>query len=266
MDITMFDSRQYLHSEGASDLSLRSVGSSEIHMYCTSVRLSREVVRYLHKTLSADERERAKRFHRQRDQSVSIVSRGILRLILSSYTGTAPGQLTFKYGANGKPALNDHAIYFNVSHSNDLVAYAIAREQRIGVDIEYRRHFSEMMPITEGFFSDSECGEISQLESDEEVNAFFDVWTRKEAYVKALGCGLTMPLNSFTVSIAARSKELTLKSSVDPDLSSRWSLHNWHISEHYSGAIAIFGKGWIPVPISMSGIESRFAIDLSQPI
>lgn len=150
--------------------------------------------------LSPDELERAMRFkfeiHRQR----FIVSRGILRRVLSLYTDIPAQEIQFSYGKRGKPFIENHELQFNVTHSDDLAVFAITKENAIGVDIEkVETNFEES--VAKRFFSATENEYLQRLPDAEKIIAFYQIWAKKEALIKALGEGLYAPLDTFSVSV-----------------------------------------------------------------
>src|SRR5207249_8265351 len=135
-----------------------------------------------------------------------IVGRAVLRLILAGYVHELPRRLRFDYGPHGKPALahdgKPHATHFNVSHSQGLAVYAITRGKEIGIDIEYVCPARSIDAVAETAFSPWELAALQSLPPDRRQIAFFTCWTRKEAYLKARGEGLSLPLEQFDVSLA----------------------------------------------------------------
>jgi len=151
--------------------------------------------------LSPDEDLRKKRFRFPKDQQHFAAGRGILRETLARYLGADPSEIEFTYNRFGKPALRDSDLHFNVSHSAGLAVYAISRSREVGVDIErIDPKFAEDQ-IAERFFSPSEVAALRSLRADLQTEAFFRCWTRKEAYVKARGSGLSLPLDTFDVTL-----------------------------------------------------------------
>ena len=164
-----------------------------------------QIQSFLH-TLAADEQARAERFHFERDREHFIVARGVLRAILGRYLNRAPERLSFCYGAHGKPALAGEAgadaIRFNVSHSHGVALYAVTRGREVGIDLERIRFDLAVLEIAERFFSRREVATLRTLPTEAQRQAFFRCWTRKEAYIKARGEGLSLPLDQFDVSLA----------------------------------------------------------------
>ena len=194
--------------------------------------------------LSADERARADRFHFRRDSDRFVVCRGALRIILGRSLGIEPETVQFQYGPNGKPGLaHDTTLLFNVSRSHEAAVFADVRGAVIGVDIERIRPDVEYETMAGRFFSGREAAALRALPESQRVNAFFKCWTRKEAYLKARGDGLSFPLDGFDVSVGGEAA--LLENRVDPDEVGRWSLRD--VSDEaggYAGALAVEGDDW----------------------
>jgi len=153
--------------------------------------------------LDAGERERAARFRFERDCNRFIARRGQLREILARDLGIAPGAVRLTAGDHGKPVLlDDPDLRFNLSHSNGRALVATARGRAIGCDIEWRNPELACPKVAERLFAPAEYAALTALPPHQWVAGFFNCWTRKEAYVKALGLGLSYPLDAFTVSVS----------------------------------------------------------------
>jgi len=216
----------------------------EIHLWCA--RLSADPAEHdlLQQTLSADERERAARFRFEQHRNAFVTARGMLRRILSWYTGTPPEALAFVYGDRGKPALPDSGFHFNLSHSGDLALYALARESRLGVDIEHIHRVADAEGIAKRFFSAGEYSALMALDPAQREQAFFRCWTRKESYIKALGDGLAAPLDRFQVALAPGQPPSFIEIDGDPQAAREWSLFDLTPAEGYVAAIAAYGREW----------------------
>lgn len=150
--------------------------------------------------LDEQERSRAAAFRFTRDRSRFVARRARLREILSGRTGEAPERLAFAHGAHGKPILRDHALHFSASHSHGLMMLAIATVE-VGCDLEWIDPELDWPPIADRLFAPTERDALARLPEGEGRRGFFDCWARKEAYVKALGQGLSYPLDAFEVSV-----------------------------------------------------------------
>jgi 4'-phosphopantetheinyl transferase len=197
--------------------------------------------------LSRDEIERASHFRFEHDRSRFIASRSILRQLLSLYAACEPESISLEYDAWGKPALAakfaDSDIRSNLSHSQGLATYAIARGREVGVDVEMLRPNFATRRIAERFFSRTEVESLRSLPREHQARAFFVCWTRKEAYLKALGRGLSIDLASFDVSLRPEER-LALPRCVD---ATRWSLEAFQPCNGYVGAIAVQGPVYLRV-------------------
>jgi 4'-phosphopantetheinyl transferase len=186
---------------------------------------------------------RAGRFHFQKDRRRFIIRHGMLRMILGRYLGVNASELRFSHGENGKPAITEKpgngTIHFNLSHSNGVALFAFTRDREIGVDIEYIHHISDMEQIAERFFSKNENEVFRSLPQNQKREAFFIGWTCKEAFVKALGDGLSWPLNKFDVSLVPGEPANLLRIEGDSIERSRWSIKNLNPAPDYVGAFAV---------------------------
>ena len=202
---------------------------------------------FLH-TLTADEQKRAERFYFQKDRERFITAHGVLRAILGLYLNRAPECLAFCYGSHGKPALarecTGDALRFNMSHSHGVALYAITRGREVGIDLEFIRRDLEVGQIAEQFFSHPEIATLRALPLNLQKYAFFLAWTRKEAYIKARGEGLSLPLDQFDVSLIPGDPAALLSTRPDPDEALRWSLQELTLASGYVAALAAEGRGW----------------------
>lgn len=224
------------------------LSSDEVHVWCASLDQSASQVQQLATTLSADEQLRADRFRFEQHRQHFIIGRGVLRAILGRYMDIEPSQVQFCYGPHGKPALATAStagmLHFNLSHSGGVALYAVARERQIGIDIEHLRSLSEVEPIAKRFFSTREYEELRALPPSQQHDAFFRYWTLKEAYIKATGLGLSLPLNQFEVSLAPGESAVLFSNPVDSQEASHWSLKELSPGHGYVAAIAVKGDSW----------------------
>jgi 4'-phosphopantetheinyl transferase len=220
-----------------------TLAGHEIHIWCATLDQPAARVEQLAQLLAADESERAQRFVFEEHRQHYITGRALLRLILGRYLRLDPQRLRFKYGPQGKPALAEieahSSLKFNLSHSHKLVLYAVTYDQEIGVDLEAIRRFDDMEAIARRFFSNAEYSALSSLPPAEKPAGFFNCWTRKEAYIKALGDGLIHPLDQFDVSLVPGEPARLLRVQDDPAATARWSLYHLTPAPGYVGAVAI---------------------------
>lgn len=189
--------------------------------------------------LSADECARMARFRFPRDRRNFLFCRSVLRILLASYLGTPPAELRFAYSAHGKPSLAAPSVYleFNLSHSNGSLLLAVCLEGRVGVDIERVRRDLDFEGIARQFFSPRECRALAAVPENMRHDAFFACWTRKEAFVKAQGSGLSYPLDSFDVSTDSREEAPQL---IPPASNTEsWTLRSLNSFPGYAAAVAV---------------------------
>jgi 4'-phosphopantetheinyl transferase len=202
---------------------------------------------FLH-SLAADEQARAERLYFKQDHEHFIVARGALRAILGRYLNRAPEYVSFCYSSHGKPALagspDGNAIHFSVSHSHGVALYAVTRGREVGIDLERIRSDLAVAEIAERFFSRREIAMLRTLPAELQRQAFFRCWTHKEAYIKARGEGLSLPLDEFDVLFAPGEPDAALGTQRDPSEASRWSLRELTLAPGYSAALAVEGRGW----------------------
>lgn len=193
--------------------------------------------------LSPDELDRAARFRFDSDRNDYIVSRGTLRSLLGVTLGIPPHEVRFTYSRYGKPSLGHGALAngldFNISHSSGVVLLAFALGRRIGIDIEAVRRDFSTTEIAERFFSMAERTALRQLPYEQRHEAFFRCWTRKEAFIKALGEGLSHPLDQFDVNLAPEEPASLLATRPDPTEVERWTLWNVPIPGDFAAAIVV---------------------------
>ena len=222
------------------------LGAQDVHVWGVLLEVERAAVQAFEQTLSADERSRAGRFHFSADRERFIVARGLLRAILASYLQTSAGDLRFDYNPNGKPALaaarpEGGGIEFNLAHSHDRALYAVTRGRRVGVDLERLDAPLADARVAEQFFAPREVAALRALPLEGSVPGFFACWTRKEAYVKARGQGLAIPLDRFEVTVTP-GDPVTLTGDDEPGLGARWSITDLSVWPAYAAALAVEGQ------------------------
>jgi 4'-phosphopantetheinyl transferase len=222
-----------------------------VHVWRADLDVAPETLRSLQDTLSTDEQVRAAKFCASIDRNRYAAGRGILRALLAQYLGTPAGTLQFCLNPHGKPSLMPageiQSLRFNVSHSRGLALFAFAFRRDVGVDVEYLRAFDRMDRLAEQYFSAQEITALRALPISDRIEAFFRCWTRKEAYIKARGRGLSISLASFTVSLAPEElSNLPITSEEDPE-AGRWSVRGLNAGSGYAGAVVAEGADWSPV-------------------
>jgi 4'-phosphopantetheinyl transferase len=188
--------------------------------------------------LSAEERGRAGQFHFERDRRRYIARRGILRELIGSYLDCDPAAVAFVHNAYGKPAIERGDLCFNLSHSHGMALYAFCRHAEVGCDIERRDPKFAAEQIPERFFSPDEVRTLRSLPLNEQTEAFFNCWTRKEAYIKAVGRGLSIVLDSFDVSLTP-GEPAALRRGCEG-----WSVQSFEPLAGFQAAVVAHGANW----------------------
>lgn len=219
-----------------------------MHVWRAALDVPESQVRSLWDTLAVDERQRAERFFFEKDRTHFVVARGLLRVLLGRYLRQDSPHLCFTYGPHGKPALATDTggvgLCFNVSHSHGLALYAITGGREVGVDVERIRPEIAQEKIAERFFSPREVNALRALPLPLQASAFFACWTRKEAYIKAKGAGLTLPLDQFDVSLTPGEPAALLRTAWDPQEAAYWALQDLAPAPGYRAAVAVAGHDW----------------------
>jgi 4'-phosphopantetheinyl transferase len=225
----------------------------DIHVWTLRTAASRNVIAEFEGILAPDEKRRAAQFRLGRPRESYILTRAILRYLLGSYLGQRPASIQLEYRANGKPALvPDAGIRFNVTHSGDMAALALTNCCDIGIDLEQLRPLPEFDQIAASFFCSEEIAEINLPSGEERERAFFNCWTRKEAYVKASGVGLSRPLKSFRVTVKASTPVRLVFLDDEINASRSWTLHDLQLGSDYASAIAYSDR---QRPLSMFSVN-----------
>jgi len=190
--------------------------------------------------LDTDEVARANRFYFAKHRERFLIARGFLRLLLGRYLQADPKNLEFVYGEWGKPALagefREHRLRFNMSHSQGMALYALTYGREIGVDVEYVRADFTSEDIAQRFFSPFEVSVLCGLPENDRVAGFFRCWTRKEAYIKATGRGMSQPLDGFDVTLGHAEVELLR---TEDGSHERWQMVDVAVGPGYAGALAV---------------------------
>lgn len=232
---------------------------NHIHVWKGSLQLSKEDKSKLSEFLTENEMLRGKRLFRSGDRDRSRIARGLLRLIMARYLNITPASLIFVYNKNGKPALADSHrsdIQFNLSHKHDRLLIAVCRVSRIGVDLEKVNPGSNHLRISKRFFSDQENADLISLPEEQQRDAFFTCWTRKEAYIKAKGLSVPTALKGFSVSLKPDDPPLLVGDTSDPEAIIHWSLFDVETADGYRGAVAVEGQN---LNLSILSLSSDFA-------
>lgn len=201
--------------------------------------------------LADDERGRALRFIGEPLQRRYVIGRAGLRKLLAAYLDVPAAALRFTYNAHGKPALADagSGLHFNLSHAGDLMLCALARRREVGVDLEALRTDSDTAALAQRWFSPCEQKMLQALPPAARTAAFFRIWTRKEAYLKGIGEGLSHGLHNFTVS-AESGRAALLHHDLRPDHVLTWQLQDLDVQPEYAASLAGAGRDWTAVTLT----------------
>ncbi len=218
----------------------------EAHVWCASLEPPAARLATCLSLLAPDERERAARFHFEKDHRHFTVARAVLRDVLARYLKRDPAALGFTYNEYGKPELERAderpVLHFNMSHAHGVALCALTYGREVGVDVEFLREEFASLDVARSFFSRAEVEMLEALPVEQRTRGFFNCWTRKEAYIKALGEGLSHPLDRFAVTLAPRERARFLSIDDDPQEVARWSMFALPApEENYAAALVIEG-------------------------
>ena len=215
------------------------IPGKEIHIYRSSLESTDEKLIGSELLLSPDELQKAYRFKFEKDRDHYITGRALLRNILGKYLNQSPENIIFSYSEKGKPYIKDSLIKFNLAHSGSMAVFAFAENAEVGIDIEYMRELPDALEIAKRFFSDEEVKEFMKVSEDEIRAAFFNCWTRKEAFIKAIGEGLSYPLKDFTVTLIPGDNPEIKWIKKKNDEVKEWKLINIQTDQNYISSLAV---------------------------
>jgi len=220
-----------------------SLKTQEVDVWKVSKQIHEDRLEQYWSVLNTEERERALKFRFEKDRNCAIIARGVLRNLLSNYTGLKPENIHFEFGSNGKPAICQHTpIQFNVSHSTDAIVFGFTKSYILGIDVECTEDDLDVENVAKSFFSETEVHSLLKLDQAYHKQAFYNCWTRKEAFIKAEGSGLSFPLKEFSVSLASSAEAELLETRWNKKEKEKWTLTAFTPAENYIGALAIKGK------------------------
>lgn len=218
--------------------------SDDVHVWCAHIPSVCPLPACLEDVLSDDERKRLLTIWFERGRRQFVVGRAALRNILSRYLDVDAKRTAFEYDRHGKPVLsisyNPMGFHFSVSHSVDWLVCAVARGRPVGVDIEYQRSAINHRQIAGRVFSPAERHSFRRVPACAKEDVFFNVWTRKEAYGKAIGQGVFYALSEIDVTLRTEEPPQLLRALSEP-YPARWSLQNLYVTKRYAGALAVVG-------------------------
>lgn len=223
-----------------------ALSPGEVHVWRISFAAAAAAAQTLETSLDGEERARADRYRFAEDRQRSGLSRAILRHLLGAACNVAPEAIRFCYGAHGKPALREpqRDVSFNLAHSGDVGLIALTRGRDIGLDVERVRAEAATFAIAERFFAAAEVAALRALPPGQRLDAFFRCWTSKEAFIKARGLGLSLPLDSFVVALMPDLPAALLAVDGDPAAAAAWRLTALPVAAGYAAALCVAGSGW----------------------
>ena len=199
------------------------IAPGEVHVWAANLALPSQQLAEMEAVLDDAERGRASRFVQPLHRDRFIAAHGFLRRLLGRSLQLEPGVIQFVAGAQGKPAI-DGGLEFNLAHSGDVALIALARGRAVGVDVEQVRAMPDAEGIAARFFSADEQAALAATPAGGRQDAFFNIWTRKEAWIKAIGAGLSFPLDQLTVSLGAGEEDCLLSAAGGPAVTTQWRL------------------------------------------
>jgi len=226
-----------------SPSTIPALNHAVVHVWYASLEMDSADIVHYSKTLSSDEKERADRFHFEKDRNHFIIARCILRILLGRYLEKDSSCIQFSYNTYGKPSLkcpvDANPFNFNVSHSDKKVLYAFSKGLPLGIDLEYIRLDLAFESIAKRFFSPLEAAMFCSLPEPFKAEAFFNCWTRKEAFVKARGDGLSLELDQFDVSLRPGEPARLLRTGYDEEDIRDWSIHDIDAGKEFKATLAV---------------------------
>jgi len=222
-----------------------SLSGDEVHIWCACLNQPDTFIGQMAQTLSADELKRAERFHFIQHRNQFITAHGLLRRLLVDYTNFEADRITFEYGRNGKPFLSEkfskEKIRFNLSHSNGYALFAFTCDREIGVDLEHICEFADMDKVAEQVFSTQEIAVLRSFPEAEKKEAFFKFWTRKEAYIKAIGEGFSSALDTIDISSSPLNASVFVDTGKDSGNKNHWTVQDLKPLPGFAAASAVEG-------------------------
>ena len=217
---------------------------NDVHVWRVRLDEAPSRVRRFIKILSAGEREKAGRFRFERHHRRYIVSHAMLRIILGRfYLNIDPRKLEFGHGDHGKPHVANHIperkLYFNMATSHELALYGLTRDHEIGIDVEFQRELRDAEEIAAHYFASGEIAALRSLPGDTKPEGFYNCWTRKEAFIKAVGKGLSFPLDQFEVSLSPGESPRIISIKGDVAQAKHWTLESLDPGQGYIAALAV---------------------------
>lgn len=226
------------------ELDVCTLPADVVHVWSALLGPLTDQVPSLHAVLSAEERRRAARFKFERDSVTFTLAHGILRRLLESYCRVPAATITFTHSLAGKPALAGKlagALHFNLSHTQGMIVFAFARERQVGIDVECLRPMPDAEALAARWFAPVEVAGLRTLPALDQLRGFFNGWTRKEAFIKAVGAGLSYPLESFAVTLAPGAPARLLDPTNGLPRGDDWTLYDVDVGPDHAAALVVEG-------------------------
>ena len=218
------------------------LGAHEIHVWSMRLDLPHVVLSRLESTLSPEEASQAGRFRFAADRDRYVAAHGLLRVLLANYLGTSPGRVALIAASGGKPRVaRPESLRFSLSHAATMALVAVSADREVGIDLEQIGEVDDLGRLAETCFSPAEVATLASLPKSQRLRAFYAGWTRKEAFLKATGDGLSRPLSSFAVSLPPDEPPRLLHVQGDPRAPERYWLVALEPAAGYVGALAVDG-------------------------
>jgi 4'-phosphopantetheinyl transferase len=221
-----------------------TIGAHDVHVWhlLADDHVGEATLNAVQELLSPEEMTRMRCFRHERDRTLFLLSRGLMRTVLASYLGCACHEVRFAINDFGKPILyrDGPRLHFNLTHSRGAAALAVSREREVGIDVEKRQRDVEYLALAERFFAPCEWQHLQSIAAEQLPAAFFAIWTLKEAFVKGIGRGLTFPLDAFCFDLEVN-RLIRFRPLAD-FVSNDWHFHQFELGDHHCGALAVAGS------------------------
>jgi 4'-phosphopantetheinyl transferase len=216
-----------------------SLRKEDIHIWFVNLKSLVEIETSLEQTLSDEEKLRAQKFHHMNFRRAFTLSHGLLRILLGRYLHVPAADIIYQHGHAGKPFLNSPGdeFQFNMAHSGDMAVYAFTMDCQIGIDVEQIRSLPDLDSIASKFFAREEYAELMSLEEPLRTTGFYNCWTRKEAYIKAIGDGLSLALDSFQVSLRPEEPAELLRTSENTTDCKAWQILHFTHADYITAVV-----------------------------
>ncbi len=250
-------------TETPMNLPPRALPEDEVHLYFSVPEeiTDPSLLQRYHQLLNPDEAAQQKRFHFERHRHQYLITRAMIRTTLSRYVPQIkPEQWEFEKNQYGRPQIaavhNAPPIHFNLSHTDGLIACGIVMDRELGVDVEDIGRGGGLINIADRFFSPSEVTDLHQLPPAMHTGRFFDYWTLKEAYIKARGMGLSIPLEDFSYHLSENHTDISI--SIAPkqgDPSHRWQFRQWRMGARHKIALCLEKRTGVDFVVDLKKLE-----------